>query len=212
MSRNKSWREAPDAAFKKPSQEQRKDAVIRLATQMFNQRGIGGTKLDELAAGLGIRKASLYNYVSSKNDLISQCLMRTLDIRRRIMDRALTVEGNAIEQLEAYLETMIELLWGTENLFPIMVFYEYSDEFLESTEGQQALKKVDVELDRLVELFERGQTDGSMRVDDVSVLIHAFESPLFCLSRWYRLEEHPPGRQVHKTLAEFTIEGLRRRP
>lgn len=211
MSTRRSWREAPDAAFRKPSQEQRRDALLRLATEMFNQRGIGGTKLDDLAAGLGIRKASLYNYVASKNDLIYQCLLRTLEIRRRIMDRALEVDGDAIERLEAYLEAMIELLWGPEQLFPIMLFYEIPEEFKTSPEGKRAFKKVDKELDRLVDLFECGQSDGSMRRDDVSVLVHAFESPLFCFSRWHGLTEHPPGEQVHRTLAAFTLEGLRRR-
>ncbi len=211
MSKSKAWQEAPEAAFKKPSQEQRKDALLRLATQMFNQRGIGGTKLDDLADGLGIRKASLYNYVKSKNDLIYQCLMRTVDIRCRIMDQALLHDGNAIAQLQVYLEAMIEFLWGAERLFPIMVFYEYVDDFLESNEGKKALKVVNRELDRLVALFEKGQADGSMRAGDVSVLIHAFESPLFCFSRWYRAEEHPPGRQIHMTLADFTVEGLRAR-
>jgi AcrR family transcriptional regulator len=205
------WKASPKSAFSRPSTEQRLDAMLRLATEMFNRHGIGGTSLDELAAGLGIRKPSLYNYFSSKNDLIFQCLMRTVNARSAVMDAVEHREGQAIEILALYLEEFSRVLWGEPMMFPLMAFYEYPPDFLQSPEGQRADSAIRRELDRLAALFAKGLEDGSLRKADVTVLMHAFESPFLSLTRWHGLGIHPPGSEIQATLNEFIIEGLRNR-
>lgn len=205
------WTKRPDAAFSRPTAEQRTDAVLRLATQLFNQHGIGGTTLDEVALGLGIRKASLYNYIDSKSDLIFQCLMRTMQVRAHVMDVAEKVKGKAIVQLEAYLDEFRRVLWDSPGMFPLMAFYEYPAGYVASREGKKSDPIVHRELDRMIAMFNRGLKDGSLRKGEPNVLIHAFESPFVGLTRWYREEEHGPGSDIHATLNQFIIEGLRRR-
>jgi AcrR family transcriptional regulator len=202
----------PRAMFGRPSSEQRLDAVLRLATEMFNRRGIGGTTLDDLASGLGIRKASLYNYVDSKNDLICQCLIRTASVRSAVMDVAEAARGKTIDRLAIYLSEFIRVLWDAPGQFPLMAFYEYPPGYLDSPEGRRSEPLVQRELERMTAMFKRGQRDGSLRKGDVSVLIHAFESPFVSLTRWYyRPEVRMAGREIQTTLNEFIIEGLRNR-
>lgn len=211
MAETKAWLERPRSAFKKPSAEQRLDAILRLATEMFNKRGVGGTALDDLADGLGIRKASLYNYVKSKNDLVYQCLMRSLKVRANVMDKAEQASGTAIEKLEVYLDELCSELWGPGSLYPIMVLYEYTHDYNKSKEGKKTAKIIDHELDRLKAMIELGQEDGSIRAGNVPVLMHAFEAPLLGLVRWYEPDGAMPGHQIHAELNQFTIEGLRSR-
>jgi AcrR family transcriptional regulator len=227
MSDRDAWTVDPVAAFTRPSSEQRLDAILRLATQMFNQYGMAGTTLDDLAARLGIRKPSLYNYIASKNDLIYQCLMRTVRVRSAVMDVAEKARGKVIDRLAVYLDEFMRALWDPPGMFPLMSFYEYPPGYRESPEGEASEPVVRAELGRLLTMFERGIKDGSVRKANPDLLVHAFESPFFGLTRWYRPDaltgrDNPTtlnefvidgmsGREIHTTLNTFIIEGLRRR-
>lgn len=206
---HRSQSKRPEVVFSRPTAEERLDAVLRLATRLFNQRGIGGTTLDDLAAGLGIRKASLYNYVDNKHDLIYRCVMRTVSVRAAIMDVAEKVSGKTIDRLEAYLAEFVRVLWGPPQMYPLMAFWEYPEDYITTAKGKKTDRVVRRELDRLTALFEGGIEDGSVRPGDPMILIHAFESPFVSFTRWYRPDEHPPGAYIQEALNEFIIAGLR---
>jgi AcrR family transcriptional regulator len=73
-----------------PSQEYRKrlEDIVGVAAVVFQANGYEAGSLDDVAAALGLRKASLYYYVKKKSDLL-----------RLIFDRALTTALNEVEAL-----------------------------------------------------------------------------------------------------------------
>ncbi|MCU1455171.1 MAG: hypothetical protein JWN46_3317 [Acidimicrobiales bacterium] len=72
-----------------PSAEyrQRLENIVTVAAEVFTAQGYESGSLDDVAAALGLRKASLYYYVKKKSDLL-----------RLVFDRAITT---ALEQVEA---------------------------------------------------------------------------------------------------------------
>lgn len=48
--------------------------IVVAACELFRTRGYAGTSMKDLADKVGIQKASLYNYVSSKEDLVARVL------------------------------------------------------------------------------------------------------------------------------------------
>lgn len=48
--------------------------IVIAASDLFRTQGYAGTSMKDLATKVGIQKASLYNYVSEKEDLVSQVL------------------------------------------------------------------------------------------------------------------------------------------
>ena len=57
----------------------RKADVLRAATRLFAQRGFHGTSMSAVAEDAGLQKASLYHWVTSKEDLLFQVLSGALD-------------------------------------------------------------------------------------------------------------------------------------
>lgn len=53
------------------------DAVLDTALTLFAERGYHGTALSQIADALGIRTPSLYNHMSSKQDLLRAIIDRT---------------------------------------------------------------------------------------------------------------------------------------
>jgi AcrR family transcriptional regulator len=62
-----------DRASAPPSTEaayRRRRATIRIAAKMFDEKGYGGTSMDDIATAVGIKKPSLYHYFSSKEEIL----------------------------------------------------------------------------------------------------------------------------------------------
>src|ERR1700722_12194757 len=55
------------------ARDEKRDAVLRMAMQMFLDEGYHRATLSEVAARLNITKPALYNYFHSKEDILVEC-------------------------------------------------------------------------------------------------------------------------------------------
>jgi AcrR family transcriptional regulator len=83
----------PSAAF-----VARRDEIVEVAAQVFRRRGYDAGSLDDVAAELELRRASLYHYVTSKAELL-----------HLIFDRAISTALDRLEEL-AHIEDPRERL------------------------------------------------------------------------------------------------------
>ena len=65
--------------FKTMAKNLRKQMVIDTAIKIFHQKGYRTATLDDVAHELGLSKAALYHYVSSKEDLLSLIYLQALE-------------------------------------------------------------------------------------------------------------------------------------
>ncbi|WDZ97511.1 TetR/AcrR family transcriptional regulator [Herbaspirillum sp. WKF16] len=56
--------------------EERRQAMIDIAGEVFNEIGFEGASMAEIAARIGGSKATLYNYFSSKEDIFVEVMMK----------------------------------------------------------------------------------------------------------------------------------------
>jgi AcrR family transcriptional regulator len=61
-------------------------AILSHAARLFNSKGTRATTLTDIAASLGLTKTSLYYYVKTKEVLIYQCYMATLESHHATLD------------------------------------------------------------------------------------------------------------------------------
>ncbi len=61
-------REAVDAA--------KREGILIAASFQFNRRGIGATRMEDVAAALGLSKRAIYHHIGQKQDLIDACVER----------------------------------------------------------------------------------------------------------------------------------------
>src|ERR1700740_3491672 len=59
--------------------EVKREAVIRAAAREFNRKGYHNTSLDDIAARLEVTKPTVYYYVTSKAQLLFECVRAGLE-------------------------------------------------------------------------------------------------------------------------------------
>ena len=80
-----------DSPFNRTAQhDAKRAAILSQAAKLFNTKGSRATTLLDIAESLGLTKTSLYYYVKTKEELIYQCYMATLERHHQNLD---TVEA-----------------------------------------------------------------------------------------------------------------------
>lgn len=86
----------------------REDAIIIAVNRLLAEKGFDAMTVDEVAAQVGIAKASLYKHFSSKEELAAAAMVRVM---RKAQDfiAALPPQASALEQLRAVVRWTMAL-------------------------------------------------------------------------------------------------------
>ena len=84
------------------------ERLLAAATQLFAERGYGGTSMADIAERVGVRKASLYNYYASKEELLMELLRSSLAAWDECCLEAMQASGGAERRLWSYVRSAVE--------------------------------------------------------------------------------------------------------
>ena len=95
-------------SFKAQMLQAREDAIVQAVNRLLAEKGFDLMTVDEVAAEVGIAKASLYKHFPSKEDLAAAAMVRVLG-RALAFLAALPADTQPIEQLKALTRWMMRL-------------------------------------------------------------------------------------------------------
>ena len=89
-------------SFREQVLQARENAIVESANRLLAEKGFDVMTVDEVAADVGIAKASLYKHFTSKEELAAAAMIRVLDRALAfIVTLDTTTRASAIEQLKA---------------------------------------------------------------------------------------------------------------
>jgi AcrR family transcriptional regulator len=87
-----------------------RESLLRVAVEVFNERGYDGTSMDDLARRLGITKAGIYHHVAGKEELLRLAVDRALDGLFAVATEVQATDGPAVERLERLVRGSVAVL------------------------------------------------------------------------------------------------------
>lgn len=103
----------PRPSFKAQMHQAREDAIVEATSRLLGEKGFETMKVDEVAAAVGIAKASLYKHFAGKDDLCAAAMVHVIGRLQRFLD-GLPAELSALRRLQALLRWLLELQLGDE--------------------------------------------------------------------------------------------------
>lgn len=133
-------------SFREQVLRAREDAIVSSVNRLLAEKGFDLMTVDEVAADVGIAKASLYKHFTSKEELAAAAMIRILDRAMAFLDSlSATDPARAIDQLKAVARwTMQVQLAGEMPSLPA-----------QNSSLRATLTTNKVYLDRLMEVSER---------------------------------------------------------
>ena len=165
----------PGSTYRAHRERQRR-RILDAAAQLFDSRGIDGVTMSEITAASGVQPSTIYQYFSSKDDIVWAILGELMQEKRCLAEAAMKDAPNTLARITALLESMVDdLSKDPEKVrfmaqFDAMYARDWPVERLLSLESQ-----IHPEPFRFFsELIRDGIADGSLRPDlDPDLTMHA---------------------------------------
>ena len=94
-------------SFKVQMLQAREDAIVRAVNRLLAEKGFDLMTVDEVAAEVGIAKASLYKHFSSKEDLAAAAMVRILELAQAFL-ASLPDSSTPLERLVGVARWMLQ--------------------------------------------------------------------------------------------------------
>lgn len=180
-------RKTPGKA-QKPGKAGRKSTSQRLldaAAALFARKGYGATSTREIAAGLGIQKASLYYHIGSKEDLLYAICQSSLEQIHNDVEAALAdVRDDPLERIGTLICAHVESMLRAQERHSVAV----SEMHLLSQDRRAQVRLLRDQYENLVRsVLQEAQNAGVLREDvHVKYLCLSLLGLMNRLEVWYR--------------------------
>ncbi len=95
-------------SFKEQMLQARKEAIVQTANRLLAEKGFESMTVDEVAASVGIAKASLYKHFPSKEDLAAAAMVRLMQ-RTQDFLASVAADQKPIDKLRAVVRWAMEV-------------------------------------------------------------------------------------------------------
>jgi len=156
-----------DVFDRRAMEDARREAILTAASALFNRRGIGATRVEDVGAAVGLSKRAIYHYIGDKGALVDACVERAIRFYLDVMEAAERLPASRLEAYFASVRDIIETFCDAERT----VLVPYVGAGLLSPGAQQTMTDFTLNLRAgYRRIFVDGQREGSirpMRVDEI---------------------------------------------
>ena len=93
--------------------EEKRQAILEVAAQAFQELGFERTSMSEICARVGGSKATIYNYFASKEELFSEVMFLSTEAEFMVVHQALDASTDDVaESLQRFGERLLTFLYS----------------------------------------------------------------------------------------------------
>lgn len=186
------------------ARDEKREAVLRMAVQLFLEQGYHGTTLNDVAERLNITKPALYNYFRGKDEILYECWAIGAERVDERIDEIAAGGGSGLAKLRKLIVSYAEMM--TTDYGKSLVRFDVRDLSEDNRKIIQASKR---KIDRAFRAYIKdGIADGSIRPCDVKLAAFAIAGSLNWIGHWYQPGGALPGEAIAREFAGHLTEGI----
>lgn len=193
------------------SYQAKRREIAEAAVRVFNRLGFQRASITAVAEEMGVDRASLYYYISSKEALFDEVIRTVVE---RNLTFALRIRESNLSPKRKLRDFITMLMTSYGEHYPM--FYIYIRENLthvsdDRSEWSLAMREVNRQTtDALIAIIEEGYADGSFRnIGSPQVVAYGVFGVVGWTHRWFRPHESEVSAQeIGRIYAEMILAGL----
>ena len=185
----------------------RRKQIVRKAAILFNDMGYFNTSMNDIAEAVGVRKPTLYYYISSKEEILYLVHEELIEHLTSLHQSRLETRMSCAQLLQEVLIDILEQI----NDYPgyVRAFFENYREL--SPELKEKIKKKRNNYFQMIEdVFVRGAEQGEFHTDDPRLTALAFFGICNWAYQWYNPKGEKGPRQIAFMFWDIFMHGVKR--
>ncbi|MNZ95319.1 HTH-type transcriptional repressor KstR2 [compost metagenome] len=191
----------------------KRDELIRVAAELFKEKGYQTTTLNDIASYAGMDRASVYYYVGNKEEFFRDAVKGGVEQNAEAVNKILAREDISTQEK---LEQLVHLLMQSySDSYPYMYLYiqEEMDKIADAKTpwAQEMLEKTKGFESAVLALIKQGVAEGCFR-DDISATLAAntIFGMLNWTYRWYTPKSKFSAREVSDVFCKIFFTGMQK--
>lgn len=157
-----------------------KRAILDTSAALFQEKGYDRTSLDDIARALSVTKPSLYYHVSSKEEILLECVMTAYSNFQEEIARRDNPRENGRKRVETFLKLYLQIISNDIGVSMVL-----ADDRVMSADGRAKYNSLRRILNnRLEELIGIGIADGSIAVPETRLTTFAIFGMFNWVGHW----------------------------
>jgi AcrR family transcriptional regulator len=183
----------------------RRQEILKVAKTLFRDKGYRSVSMRDLAKAMDFKAASLYNHISSKEEILAEITLDVAHYFTKEMELVKSIEVDAKTQLEAVINHHIDLTLQKPEAIAIV---NNDWMHLEGAHFEEFLKLRNTYEQDLRDIINKGVESGELKAKNVEVILFAMLSTLRTLHSWYRKRSGVNGQQLKNDITEILLNGI----
>lgn len=173
--------------------QQRREELFAVAGQIFREKGFDGASINDFAKAIGIDRASIYYYISGKEELFQEVVQKAVKENVEMIE---AIEASSLTPAGKVREFIVGLMRSYERHFPYLYVYVQEDMARITTKDtlwSREMKKSSNRFDAAAEnIIDEGIKTGTIKANGAPARVIALAIIGMCnwSHRWF----HPAGK------------------
>lgn len=183
----------------------RKEEIIATATRLFYEKGYTAVSMRDIATAMDIKAASLYNHIKSKQEILSEIILKVAKEFTDGMVSVVTENTSAIKKVEKVIELHIDITVNhSEALAALNIDWMHLEE--EDLEAFVKMREDYEENFRII--IKQGMDAGEIKSYHPEVILFSLLSTLRTLYLWYQKRGKVDVNILKKDMVSVLIKGI----
>jgi TetR/AcrR family transcriptional regulator, cholesterol catabolism regulator len=188
----------------------RRQEISAAAVRVFNRLGYKGASLSAVASELGVDRATLYYYFSSKEQMFDETVRAVIEGNDELVQRIAASKVSPNRKLHELITSMMVSYAAN---YPLLFIYIRED--LSHVSDRRSAWSAEMRaLNRSIEqsiiaIVEQGYADGSFRrAGSARTVAYGILGMLNWTHRWFKPDRSDPPEEIGRVFAELVLSGL----
>ena len=183
----------------------RKTEILTTAAQLFKEKGYSAVSMRDLATKMGIKAASLYNHIQSKQEILSTIVINVAEEFTRGMNSIVDLNLSPTKKIEAIMALHIDVtLLNTDALASL----NHSWMHLEEKNLQYFEKMRDDYEAHFRTIIKTGIETGEFKNTNIEIMLFSLLSTLNSLYLWITKKENIDNQTLKEDMISTLLKGI----
>ncbi|MBW1295339.1 TetR/AcrR family transcriptional regulator [Aquimarina litoralis] len=186
-------------------QESRKQEIINAAAILFKEKGYSAVTMRDLATAMGIKAASLYNHIQSKQEILATIIIELAEEFTTGMNQIVDSEKTTVQKLENIIDLHIDVtLRNADGLASLNNDWMHLEE-----DNLIYFEKMRQDYEEnFRDIVKKGVDTNEIKPYNIEIIVFSTLSTLRTLYLWYPKQKDIDANILKKDMISVLLKGV----
>lgn len=183
----------------------KREIILEISSVLFSEKGYTATSMRDIAKGVGMEAASLYNHIRSKQEILEVLLMRGAEAYIQGMVKVDAIYTSPLEKVQKLIGLHIQIALEHPHIISLMT-QEWRH--LQGATKKQFIQQRKQYEKRLKELIIEGIEKKEFRNVNPDIALFSLLSTMRWFYAWYSKKNKMNTKELELAFCEVLIGGI----